>query len=45
MIKYVTDGTDIINITYVFDNDGKVTSFTEDDGTDQTAYGLSYQCN
>jgi hypothetical protein len=45
MIKSVTDGTDIINITYVFDNDGKVTSFTEDDGTDQTAYGLSYQCN
>lgn len=45
MVKSATDGTDVTNITYTFDSDGKVTSFTEDDGSDQTAYGLSYQCN
>lgn len=45
LIKSITNGTDMTNITYVFDNDGKVTSLQEDDGTDQTAYGLSYQCN
>ena len=45
MVKSITDGTDMTNITYVFDNDGKVTSLQGDDGTDQIAYGLSYQCN
>lgn len=43
MVKSITDGTDRTNIIYVFDSDGKVTSLQEDDGTDQTAYGLSYQ--
>lgn len=45
MIKSITDGTYITCITYTFDTDGKVTSLKEGDGTDVTAYGLSYQCN
>lgn len=46
MVKSISDDTGVTNITYAFDGDGKVTSLTEDDGTnDPIPYGLSYQCN
>ncbi len=45
VIKTITNGTDVSSITYIYDADGKITSLTENDGTNSYDYSFQYQCN
>jgi YD repeat-containing protein len=45
LVKTITDGDDVSNITYIFGDDGKINSFSEDDGSDVTTYNFTYQCD
>ena len=45
LIKSITDSTGTWNITYTFDNDGKVTSLQKDKGIYHIAYQVGYQYN
>ncbi|HET7119288.1 MAG TPA: hypothetical protein VFI29_22525 [Hanamia sp.] len=45
ILKSITNGTDVTNVTYTYDTDGKITSLTENDGTDTYNYSFQYQCN
>ncbi|HUZ59072.1 MAG TPA: hypothetical protein VMU83_09835 [Hanamia sp.] len=45
IIKTITTGADVSNLTYTYDTNGKITSLTENDGTNTETYSFQYQCN
>jgi hypothetical protein len=46
LVKAITtDGSDILNLSYNFDNDGKVTHITQTQNADVTNYDFQYQCD